>query len=244
MLICGTTYSCRISFYLLGLVMKRVFFTCMAFCLTLMGCMPLESDSQPSAIEQALLSDSNRVHYHPVHINESTWAIIDQGNTLILKTGFGMRLKASARRTDKRTVLRDDGIIVANVVNRDNLITFVPITNGTEAGNKITIACQKRGEAVVNTTTASFQMSFSNDDQTASSNKWQVRRNSKRRLTLEPATKDVDVSAQGGKQLEVPFTALGTLIFNTDDIPLNARFALASYLASFNFVCEDPPIRI
>ncbi len=209
-----------------------------------MGCMPIENDSQPSALEQALVSDSERIHYRPVHINESKWSLIDHGNALILKTGFGARLKASTRRKDKRTVLRDDGVIVANVVNRAGLITFVPITNGTESGNKITIACQKSGEAIVSTATASFEMRFSNDDKTADSNMWHVHRSSKRRLTLEPSIKDVDVSAKGGKQLEVPFTALGALIFNTDDIPLNARFALASYLTSFDFVCEDPPLRI
>ena len=93
----------------------------------------------------------------------------------------------------------------------------------------------------------SIRISFDASDTKAQSPLYIVRRFSRRKLSVEPTNQpNMDCSKAedgtntehcGGTPVEVPFNALGTLVFNTDEIPLNARFALASHVTAFHFKC-------
>ena len=203
----------------------------------------VSESEQLSTEQQYSLLDAQRMHFRPVTPNTPDWLIINQGNTLMLRTDYGIRLKASTRHADKRTVLRVNSMIVANIINRDNVITYVPVKNGTESSEKITISCINEGVALLKFPSGQMQLTFDNADKSATSPKYHVTRLAKRRLSIEQTSPSSGNSC-GGSNIEVPFTAVAALVFNTEELPLNARFGLACYLTSFKFRCEAPPIVI
>ncbi len=218
--------------------MKGLISALIIFMIFLTGCMPFVDEGEsPSAFERAMAADSQKMHYRPVHRGEPRWVIVDHGNTLVLRTGSGVHLRTSARRAEHRTVIRKDGLIVGNVVTSNGVVTFKPINRRDENAKDVSITCASHDVAILNSETSQLRITFNAADTQAESDAWQVRRYARHRLSVEPRAAQSDVK---GEPLEVPFNALGTLIFNSDDqMPLNARFALASYVTSYKFSCGD-----
>jgi hypothetical protein len=241
----GLSGTWRISHHVLFLygTMRRFLFGLFFIAFLLSGCMA-EQDTHVSALRQMEFLESQRMHYHPVCASNDGWKIVDHGNTLVLRRGTGASLKTSTRRNDKRIVVREDGMIVGWVVqNREEgaSISFVPVKKD-QLESRVTLRCVSKDNAELKSDKGNVNVRFQFDkkDTYASSPVWHVRRFARHRFSVNSqATPGVDESC-GGKELEEPFNALGTLLFNSDDtIPIQARFGLASHVSAFNFACQD-----
>ena len=201
-----------------------------------------EPDQRVSVLRQMELMDSQRMHYHPVYADNDRWKIVDQGNALVLRRGSESSLKTSMRRNDRLVVIREDGMIVGRVMQERGegaSISFVPVENG-QLKNRVTLTCVSKDKAELKTDNLKVSFQFDQKDTFAESSNWHVRRFARHRFSVDsPDVPGVDQSC-GGKELEEPFNALGTLLFNSDEsIPIQVRFGMASHVSAFRFSCAD-----
>lgn len=212
----------------------------LAMCL-LGGCMA-ETEKVAPVIRQMELMDRQRMHYHPVCASNDRWRIVDQGNALVLRRGTERSLKTSTRRNDRLIVVREDGLIVGRVMqNRGDeaSISFVPVENGA-LRDRVTLRCVSNDRAELKTDNLHVSFQFDKKDTYAESSSWHVRRFARHRFSMDSKNEPGVDKSCGGRELEEPFNALGTLLFNSDEkIPIQARFGLASHVSAFHFSCGD-----
>lgn len=201
-----------------------------------------EPETSAPVLRQMEWMDSQRMHYHPVAANNDRWKIVDMGNSLVLRRGAESSLKTSMRRNDRLVVIREDGMIVGRVMQERGegaSISFIPVENG-QLKKRVTLSCVSKDKAELKTENVHLSFQFDQKDTFAESSNWHVRRFARHRFSVDSqAEPGVDQSC-GGTELEEPFNALGTLLFNSDDgIPIQVRFGMASHVSAFHFSCAE-----
>ena len=215
----------------------------------------MTDDSRPSASDYLALESNQTRHYRPVHRDNKDWSIHELGSQLKLRAG-SENYKISKRDSISAPIILPGATFLDTIIqivptySRPSLIIRKsgqiigyarPIedhiikvyTNDTHT----ILDCTKPHEAVL--ITPDQKIHYSYDESTAFSNHVKVRKlEGRRRFSIFTQTTPHEEQTCQGFELEVPFNALGALIFDDNEIPAQTRLAL-SWFASQKGVCED-----
>ncbi len=210
--------------------MKRIF-PCLLITLMLTGCFADVSDTT-SAIEYSRQGDNEMRHYRPIHRTQREWSIAESAKTLTVKAGKD-HLRLSVRTPD-RIVVRKGGIIVGNVVKTEDGAQYVPINSESPASS---ISCRSTHQIQISDNKRQISWTF-DDEGNASSGNLFLKTIGHHRFSVAQKTSQND-SAQTceGVEIESPFSAIGTLVFQEEKWDLAELAGYAWFLTKIDSIC-------
>ena len=205
------------------------------------GCIITEEDTH-SAIEYSRMEDAQMHHYRPVHKDHADWTLTGTGKTLTLNAGQE-RIKLSVRKNPDRVLIRQSGTLTGQIERTDTGAKFTALKGETKP---FEVSCQNAAggnqEKSVEIKTNGNTLIYRIDAQgNAVNTDYEVRKlNYNHRYSIAPQ-KTANPPAEScsntdpsntchGTELESPFSAVGTLIFHSDQLPLAQRTAAAWFL--------------
>ncbi|MBO4351178.1 MAG: hypothetical protein J6A01_09575 [Proteobacteria bacterium] len=218
------------------------------------GCLVTEEETM-SAIEYSRLEDAQLHHYRPVHRNNPNWMIAGSGKTMTIHAGND-RVKLSVRRNPDRIVIRKNGAVIGQLETTEHGAKYKSFNNAEKTFDIhcIVSAAPSQGDSAVT------KVELKNDKETsiyrmdgqdvAEDNQYEVRKlnyNNRYSISLVKNSKLYAESCHGsgnnktcqGTELESPFSAVGTLIFHSDSLPLELRSAAAWLLTRKMMKCDE-----
>jgi hypothetical protein len=192
------------------------------------GCSPDQPDYN---IKKISLSERTTSNYRNTHPNYPLWKITKNGNSFTLKT-HNTHYKAHSSRANQTVRILRAGTLTTEVVHEKNSkITAFPKSRKSRF-SQTSLTCNGPKNAELSMDKIQLHIQF--DDTTANTNDITTKRLSKRQIALTHINTNDNTK---NITLDVPFTPLGTLIFQIDDIPIEARLGLAVYVTKFGFAC-------
>lgn len=205
------------------------------------GCIITEDDTL-SAIDYSRMEDAQMHHYRPIHKDHADWGLTGTGKTLTLNAGQE-RLKFSVRHNPDRILIRQSGTITGQLEKTDSGARFTALKGDSFP---FELAClenagdshEKRVEIRSNGNVLIYRVDAQGN---AVNGEYEVRKlNYNHKYSIAPKSSDNSPAEScantdpsntcHGTEVESPFSAVGTLIFHSDQLPLPQRTAAAWFL--------------
>lgn len=205
------------------------FLPCIFIAITLTGC--FDTSDTLSAIEYSRQGENEMRHYRPIHRTQREWSMAESAKLLNIKAGKD-HLRLSVRTNSDRIVVRKAGVIAGNIEKTEDGARYIPVGSETPSS---TLYC--RTSHVLQLKTDKREIAWNFDDQgNASTNHLQIKTIGKHRFSVS------DKNAQNGEtcegvEVESPFTATGTLMFQESDIPVEELAGYAWFVTKIDSDC-------
>ena len=196
--------------------MKRIL-PCLLTAFMLAGCFNDGSETF-SAIEYSRQGDNEMRHYRPIHRTHRDWSIAESAKTLTIKADQHIRL--SVRTNPDRVIVRKGGVIIGYIDKTPDGAQFTPVQ-----GDKPTSTLFCRTSHIINLTAGDRTLSWTFDDEgNASSKSLQLKTIGRHRFSVTENKPNSQDTCEG-VEIESPFSAIGTLVFQEESTPEMAGYA-------------------